>query len=197
VETDLLTLAIGSLSFLKPREKFSLAAAVRDEKDFLSLTLFDVEMTARRALRVRDFSPETVLSKVERIKAYLDRKGIWAVSLLDEGYPALLKEIYDPPFLLFCRGERSSLGENLLAVVGTRQPTGRGLDAAYSLGFDAGSSGLGIVSGLARGIDAAAHRGNLEGGGRTVAVLGCGIDRIYPSQTAIWEDTYSRPGVQL
>ncbi len=98
------------------------------------------------------------------------------------GYPALLEEIYDPPLILYARGHLEALEQPGVAIVGTRKPTIYGLQMAQGLASDLGNRGISVISGLARGIDAAAHRGCLEGGGTTIAVLGCGIDVIYPRE---------------
>ena len=97
-------------------------------------------------------------------------------------YPPLLEEIFDPPLVLYARGQMEPLGHPCVAVVGTRRPTIYGLQMAQGIASDLGSRGITVVSGLARGIDAAAHRGCIEGGGRTIAVLGCGIDIVYPRE---------------
>ncbi|MEZ4601502.1 MAG: DNA-processing protein DprA [Syntrophotaleaceae bacterium] len=114
------------------------------------------------------------LHSVER----LDRIGAKIVTLWDEGnYPAALRTIYDPPALLYLRGEMP--GGECFAVVGARNASSCGLQLAYEISAELAARGIFIVSGLARGIDSAAHRGALKRG-RTVAVLGCGIDQIYP-----------------
>jgi len=100
----------------------------------------------------------------------------------DENYPASLEEIYDPPLILYARGHLEALKSPCVAIVGTRRPTVYGLQMAQGLASDLGSRGITVVSGLARGIDAAAHRGCMDGNGRTVAVLGCGIDVVYPRE---------------
>jgi DNA processing protein len=102
------------------------------------------------------------------------------------GFPPLLRSIHDPPPGLFLRGDGGAglLSRPAVAVVGARACSGYGASVARSLGRDLGAAGLVVVSGLARGIDAEAHRGALEGGGATVAVLGCGIDRDYPAAHA-------------
>lgn len=97
-------------------------------------------------------------------------------------YPSLLEEISDPPLILYARGRLECLQNPCVAVVGTRRPTVYGLQMAQGLSSDLGSRGFCIASGLARGIDAAAHRGCLEGKGVTLAVLGSGIDIIYPKE---------------
>ncbi len=98
------------------------------------------------------------------------------------GYPPLLDEIHDPPLILYARGRLEALEQPCVAVVGTRKPTIYGLQMAQGLASDLGSRGISVISGLARGIDAAAHRGCLEGNGTTIAVLGCGIDVVYPRE---------------
>jgi DNA processing protein len=98
------------------------------------------------------------------------------------GYPPLLEEIFGPPLVLYARGHLEVLENPCVAVVGTRRPTIYGLQMAQGIASDLGSLGICVVSGLARGIDGAAHRGCIEGGGRTIAVLGCGIDIVYPRE---------------
>ena len=101
----------------------------------------------------------------------------------DPSFPLLLRSIHDPPPGLFLRGDRdaSVLAAAAVAIVGARACSAYGRQIARALGRDLAAAGLTVVSGLARGVDAEAHRGALEGGGTTIAVLGCGIDRDYPA----------------
>ena len=108
--------------------------------------------------------------------------GTALVPIADPRYPALLKEIYDPPITLFARGRLDLLQSVMLGVVGTRRPTAYGIAAAERLSPDLAQAGLTIVSGMARGIDTAAHRSTLAIGGDTVAVFGCGVDLVYPAE---------------
>jgi DNA processing protein len=96
------------------------------------------------------------------------------------GYPPLLAQLHDPPAELYVRGNPTLLGEAAVAIVGARSCSPYGTQVARSLARELAAAGLVVVSGLARGIDGEAHRGTFEAGGRTVAVLGCGIDRDYP-----------------
>lgn len=98
------------------------------------------------------------------------------------GYPEPLRRIYDPPPVLFARGRVELLSSLCIAVVGTRRPTPYGVAAAERLSGDLARAGLTIVSGMARGIDTAAHKAALAAEGATVAVLGCGVDVVYPSE---------------
>jgi DNA processing protein len=100
------------------------------------------------------------------------------------GYPRLLEEIHDPPLILYARGNLEALDLPNVAIVGTRRPTYYGAQMAEGLGSDLAQRGICVTSGLARGIDAAAHRGCLDATGTTIAVLGCGIDIVYPREHA-------------
>lgn len=108
--------------------------------------------------------------------------GAVAVTSGDASYPASLREIYDPPIVLFARGRVELLQSIVFAVVGTRRPTPYGLAAAERLAGDLARAGLTIASGMARGIDTAAHRAALAAEGDSIAVLGCGVDVVYPSE---------------
>lgn len=98
------------------------------------------------------------------------------------GYPALLGDLNDAPLALFVAGDRAVFNRPAVAVVGTRHPSRDGARLAEDLGFELARAGFTVVSGLARGIDAAAHRGALRAGGYTVAVMATGMDRIYPAE---------------
>jgi DNA processing protein len=110
------------------------------------------------------------------------QSGAVLVTFGDPRYPQPLREIFDPPILLFGRGRIELLQTLALGVVGTRRPTPYGLAVAERLAGDLAHVGLTIVSGMARGIDTAAHKGALARGGDTVAVLGCGVDVVYPME---------------
>lgn len=107
--------------------------------------------------------------------------GVRIIDILDEAYPPLLREIFDPPIILYIRGKRWDSKLPQVAVVGTRRPTGYGLNCAERLGEDLAARGVAVTSGLARGLDAAAHRGALRTGA-TFAVFGSGLDFIYPKE---------------
>jgi len=108
--------------------------------------------------------------------------GIQIIGYHDERYPPLLKEIYDPPRVLYVKGSLVPADEYAVAVVGTRTPSSYGLDITRSICSGLVERGVTVVSGLARGIDGMAHRSALDHGGRTVAVLGCGCNVIYPPE---------------
>jgi DNA processing protein len=138
-------------------------------------------LEARVVQEIMDWRPRISLeTEMER----LDRYGVAALTWKDPGYPARLKEIYDCPPLLYVRGQLLPQDEWCLAVVGTRKPTLYGRQVTQELASELARRGVTIVSGLARGVDAEAHRAALEVGGRTLAIFACGLDIVYPSEHA-------------
>lgn len=120
--------------------------------------------------------------QADRTREKCETGGIRIIPAGSPEYPRLLGSIPDAPLLLFWLGKRWN-GENGVAVVGSRAPTPAGKGFARELSGDLAAGGLTVVSGMARGIDTAAHEGALEGGGMTVAVLGCGVDVVYPPES--------------
>lgn len=116
-----------------------------------------------------------------REEEWMARSGADFITTRDPGYPRLLKEIHDPPIGLYRKG-RYDFGSPAIAIVGSRRTTLYGQAVANKFGAELSRLGFCVVSGLARGIDTAAHEGALSAGGRTAAVLGCGIDIIYPPE---------------
>jgi DNA processing protein len=112
----------------------------------------------------------------------VQKAGAHLISLNDDRYPALLKPLPDAPPILYVKGDLTPADAKAVTVVGTRKASHYGRTAAYQLSKELASQGVTIISGLAQGIDAAAHQGALDAGGRTIAVLGCGIDRLYPRE---------------
>jgi DNA processing protein len=137
----------------------------------------------RQGLRIDD--PDRVREvreplTVERVRRGLDLYRDSALTLADDDYPELLRHLPDPPLALFCRGDRALLRKTAVAMVGSRRASAYGLNAARHLAGQLAIGGVAVVSGLARGIDAAAHEATLDAGGDTIAVLGTGIDIVYP-----------------
>jgi DNA processing protein len=140
------------------------------------------------SVRLKPETIESIIKKefAERAEGELERvkKLGGDILILDDGsYPSLLREIADPPITLYVRGDwQACLEQPCVAVIGSRMCSTYGENASEMLSRDLASRGITVVSGLARGIDAAAHKGALQGKGRTVAVMGTGIDGIYPKE---------------
>lgn len=137
-----------------------------------------------------DFDPEREIEKC------LDQ-DIRLLCYTDPAYPALLKNIADPPLLLYVKGTLSTADDSALAMVGSRQATAYGIQQARAFGYAMANAGWTIVSGLARGIDQSAHEGALRTfEGRTLAILGCGVDRVYPRENKyLYEQIQERGAV--
>jgi DNA processing protein len=135
-------------------------------------------MTAAAAERLLD--PEA--AQVEDDLRLMEQHGISIRARLDADYPPLLRQIFDPPALLYVRGTLGEGDRCAVGLVGSRRCSGYARMMAERLARDLADAGVTVVSGLARGVDTAAHQGALAGGGRTIAVLGCGLGRIYPPE---------------
>jgi len=145
-------------------------------------SLTELEATGLRATSAQSiFTGKSLdLAQQEMVKVAESKADI--VALDDPRYPRTLKEIYDPPLVLYVRGSVELLSLPGIAVVGTRHPTPYGVGMAERLACDLCNQGLSIISGLARGVDTAAHRGVINAKGWTVGVMGTGVDEIYPRE---------------
>jgi DNA processing protein len=146
---------------------------------------------------IQALDSESVGKAVERALDWLEQPGNAVVTLADAAYPRLLLETADPPALIYCRGRTELLNRPALAVVGSRNATAQGANSAEQFARSFSTAGLTIVSGLAQGIDAAAHRGGLAGEGSTIAVLGTGVDIAYPRSNAALATEIAAQGLLL
>lgn len=195
-----------------------------NEEDFYYLALSTVKdignITAKKLLAVYKSpkalfdAPEVALSKIgdvgdkraKAIKTFSEwkqvenhiktiiSKGAWLLKITDERYPKSLREIDDSPFLLYCLGEYKKEDSIAVAIVGSRRMSDYGRKVTSQIARELSSAGVTVVSGFARGIDTIAHKSALEAGGRTVAILGSGIDIIYPSENKALFDKIIKSG---
>jgi DNA processing protein len=170
-----MTPGVGPRAAAKLLERFGSAEGV-----------FGARRSELESLRLRPEAIESILAKSTEAQADAEIERVRELGadilLLDDGvYPSLLREINDPPITLYVKGNWAEcLDQPCIAMVGSRRCSTYGQNTALMLARDLAQRGVTIVSGLARGIDAAAHRGALEAGGKTVAVMGTGIDLVYP-----------------
>lgn len=148
-------------------------------------------------LRPIDLDHAIASDKFREELAYMEKEGIRAYSVRDEGYPPQLREIHDPPPVIFVKGELLECDTDSVAIVGSRMCTMYGARMAEKLAFELASRGITVVSGMARGIDSAAHAGALKAGGRTIAVMGSGFGNIYPRGAAELAGNISRSGAVI
>ena len=184
-ERGLLDLMIGRIPGLYPRDRIKLAKEFDREMDLSVLSMQDIEYCLGRPLRYNAIAMDEIRFQAEQDEKAARLKGIAYVSYCSPQYPPLLREIADPPVLLFFRGQLPDPEKPVLAVVGTRNASGPAAAQAYDISRTAGFAEIPVVSGLALGIDAMAHRGNLEGNAPTIAVLGSGLDGVYPSSNRL------------
>lgn len=177
-----LLIALSLLPYLTPnrtrllREHFDPIESIRNAPIRLIERLLSV--TPAQAEHVR--SPLTTMQSRERVASLRDS----VITLDDDDYPALLRAIHDPPLALHFRGNRSLLAHPSVAIVGSRRASAYAMNVAEQLARELAAVQLAVVSGLARGVDACAHSATLDAGGVTIAVLGTGIDLVYPPANA-------------
>lgn len=145
--------------------------------------------------KARALCSSTILDKAEKEMERLERKKYCLLTQEDSDYPGCLREIFDPPFVIYCAGQVEALRGPAVSIVGARKPSAYGRAVAEKLARDLASRGLVVVSGLALGLDSIVHWGALEGG-TTVAVLGSGLENIYPRQNrALFQKIIERGAV--
>jgi DNA processing protein len=150
----------------------------------------------RKEIALKIFKKAYTADPLDVLKQ-LDQQNARILLYSDPDYPSMLKQIHDPPMVLYVKGEAFTRPLNHVAIVGSRNATPYGLKAAEKIGQGLGRRGISVVSGMARGIDSAAHRGCLRGRGLTVAVLGTGIDVIYPKSNRELFDQIARQGAVI
>jgi DNA processing protein len=153
-----------------------------DAKRVLQASLTELEATGMPAVSAQSIATGKSLGLAQQETMKAAESGACIVALDAPEFPPRLREIYDPPIVLFVRGSVELLSQPAIAVVGTRHPTPYGIGMAERLACDLAGRGLVIISGLARGVDSAAHRGAIAAKGKTLAVFGTGIDVMYPKE---------------
>lgn len=119
---------------------------------------------------------------LDKYLKYMNENNIDIITIKDKSYPDKLKVIYDPPVVLYLKGNKNILNQKSMAIIGCRSCTKYGENISKKLAYNLSLNNINIISGLARGIDSFAHRGALDGKGKTIAVVGCGLDRVYPKE---------------
>jgi DNA processing protein len=151
-------------------------------ENIFQASLTELEAAGLMAVSAQAIATGKSLGEAEEEIIRAENAGATILAFDDAAYPARLREIYDPPATLYVRGDVGILSRPGIGMVGTRHPSPYGLGMAERLGCDLAARGLIIFSGMARGVDTAAHRGTLVAKGRTVAVFGTGIDVLYPRE---------------
>ncbi len=182
-EEEMHWLALRLVPGLGTRVALRLVEALGSALDVFRASSTELEALGVSSHVVRNIAAGTVYEEAIREAERARQLGISFLTFRSSDYPQLLKEIFDPPLLLYAQGNIDLLKSPGLAIVGARKPTAYGRAITGRLASDLANRGLTIVSGLARGIDSTAHRGALDAGGKTIGVLGSGIDVVYPAES--------------
>ena len=184
-------IALNMIRGIGPRTANQLIDRFGSPAQIFAASRLSLEKEGLKPETIRELHDSEILEKANAEIERLERLGAIVITLEDEDYPPLLREIYDPPIALYVRGDlKLACARPCVAVVGSRRCSTYGVNAALSLSRELAQNGLTIVSGLARGIDAAAHQGALEAAkgsakeirGLTVAVVGTGLETTYPKE---------------
>ena len=184
-----MTPGVGTVGLLRLLEKLKSPEAI------FRASASELEATGISPAQARNIASGCSFEDAADQQQKLLDAGAELISIQDPRYPAQLREIFDPPLVLFAIGKTELMTSHAVAIVGTRRPTPYGVAAAERLSADLSHAGLTIVSGMARGIDTAAHQSALKQDGATVAVLGCGVDILYPSSNRKLYDDMARRGL--
>jgi DNA processing protein len=172
-------LALNRINKIGPRTVAKLLKRWPNLEELFQLTATQMEQAGLPKLMAAAIAAFD-LRLVDADWRWAERAHHFLITWVDSEYPALLKEIHDPPPVLYAMGDLSSFQQPMVAMVGSRKPSVTGSETAWRFAFELAAKNITIVSGLALGIDAQAHSGCLEAKGKTIAVMGTGIDCIYP-----------------
>jgi DNA processing protein len=196
-EEELYWLALRMTPGLGARTALRLIETYRSPRTAFRASTSELESLGLSAALARSITSGCAFEDAVTQQKKLADCGASLVPLTDPRYPQRLKEIFDPPPVLFARGRIELAGSLQIAIVGTRHPTAYGTTATARLAKDLSAAGLTIISGMARGIDTAAHKAVLEASGDTIAVFGCGVDQCYPAENRKLAQQISKSGLIL
>jgi DNA processing protein len=181
-ETSMQWLALALTPGLGPTKARRVIEFFGSVQALFRASLTELEAAGLRAVSAQSLGTGRSMELAQDELGKVDAADARVISLDDPGYPAQLKQIYDPPLVLYLRGNEAAISQPGIALVGTRHPTPYGSGMAERLACDLAARGLVIFSGMARGIDTAGHRGAIAAKGKTVAVWGTGVDVVYPKE---------------
>ncbi|HEX5482342.1 MAG TPA: DNA-processing protein DprA [Terriglobia bacterium] len=190
-------MALGKVEGLGIRGVHSLVRRFGSPQAVYAASLPELESCGAPARVAQSVFARKGIPEAEKEISAAEKLGAKILAPPANDYPALLRQIPDPPLALYALGDISCLSRHAVAMVGTRRPSAYGSSTAHRLAGDLAQRQIVIVSGLARGIDSASHRGALEAGGKTVAVLGSGLDVIYPRENKKLAETVIENGALI
>lgn len=187
---------LASVEGLGPVKKFALLNKFETAKRIYNATEKEIlKVDGMSDKIVQNMQKAKDAKLLEKYEKYILKNDIKIINISDDNYPAKLKNIYAPPITIFAKGDISLLNSKSIAIVGSREPSKYGIYVAEKFSKELSKEGITIVSGLARGIDTFAHVGALSSFGKTIAVLGSGIDIVYPKENAKYYREISEKGL--
>ena len=186
------------LENLTPKKQFDLIRKFESPKVIFNKSR---EELVKYDLKKKDVEELTKLKyriNLDKYVEYMQKNEIQTITINDIFYPERLKQIYDPPVVLFLKGNKTILNDTSIAIVGCRMCTSYGSSIAKKIAYNLSLNSINVISGLAKGIDKSAHMGALSGNAKTIGIMGCGLDRVYPEEnTALFEEILKTGGAVI
>lgn len=186
---------LSMIDYLTPKEKLELVGEY-NIKNLWELDKSQIFNVLKNNEKVELFFKNRNKDVLEKHLEYICKNNIKIISIKDENYPKILKNIYDAPIALYAKGNLSALKSFGFAMIGARNASEYGIKVAKNISYNLSKCGFNIISGLAKGIDSYSHIGAINAGGLTTAVIGTGLDTIYPKENAkLYKDIIEKNGL--
>lgn len=173
---------LSRIEGLSPKLVWDLIQKYNNPKNLWNKTKEELISDGLKEIYADRITDNEFKTNLDKYLKYMKENNIEIITIYDKEYPDKLKVIYDPPAFLYLKGNKEILNEKAIAVVGCRLCSKYGENIAKKLAYNLSLNNINVISGLARGIDSFAHKGSVMASGKTIAVVGCGLDRVYPTE---------------